>query len=111
MNKFLIECRKVIKLVSGGRFPYHCRSNNPLVFQKTLQNCLIIGNESCDLDSAVSAIGLAYHLTNQRPNTRNNAVDYYVPVLNVPRDKLPLKSEVVHFLRKNEIQTTNVICR
>lgn len=71
----------------------------------------MIGNESCDLDSAVSAIGLAYHLTNQRPNTQDSSVDYYIPVLNVPRDKLPLKSEVVHFLRKNEIQTGNIICR
>lgn len=37
--------------------------------------------------------------------------DYFVPVLNIPREKLPLKSEVVHFLGKNAIQTDNVLCR
>lgn len=71
----------------------------------------MIGNESCDLDSAVSAIGLAYHLTNHKPLTDVHATDYFIPVLNVTRSKLPLKSEVVHFLRKNEILTENVICR
>lgn len=81
-------------------------------FQRSLQNCLVIGNESCDLDSAVCAIGLAYHLTNHKPLTDVQATtDYFIPVLNVPRDKLPLKSEVVHYLRQNDILTENVICR
>lgn len=72
---------------------------------------MVIGNESCDLDSAVSAIGLAYHLTNHKPLSDAHAADYYVPVLNVSRDKLPLKSEVLHFLRKNDIQANTVLCR
>lgn len=79
--------------------------------QRSLQTCLVIGNESCDLDSAVCAIGLAYHLTNHKPLTDVHATDYFIPVLNVPREKLSLKSEVVHYLRKNDIQTESVICR
>lgn len=71
----------------------------------------MIGNESCDLDSAVCAIGLAYHLTNHKPLTDVQATDYFIPVLNVQRAKLPLKSEVVYYLQKNDIQMENVICR
>lgn len=71
----------------------------------------MIGNESCDLDSAVSAIGLAYHLTNHKPLIDIQHTDYFIPVLNVAREKLPLKSEVIHFLEQNEILADNLICR
>lgn len=75
------------------------------LLQKSLQKYLVIGNESCDLDSTVSALGIAFHLTNHR-----DSVDYYVPVLNITRQKLPVKSEVTHFLKKNEIDLANIIC-
>lgn len=71
----------------------------------------MIGNESCDLDSSVSAIGLAYHLTNHKPLSDVHATDYFIPVLNVSRDQLPLKSEVVHYLRRNDIPPDIVLCK
>lgn len=81
------------------------------LFQNPLQNALVIGNESCDLDSAVCAIGLAYHLTNHKPLNFVDVSAFFIPVLNIDRDKLALKSEVVHFLTKNDICPDNVLCR
>lgn len=54
----------------------------------------MMGNESCDLDSAVSAVTLAFvyaerHLEHD-----------YVPVLNIPRRDYPLKTEVGHMFGK-----------
>ncbi|XP_030378280.1 exopolyphosphatase PRUNE1 [Scaptodrosophila lebanonensis] len=49
---------------------------------------IVIGNESCDLDSAVSAITLAYIYA-----MRNKEYDY-VPVLNISRGDYMLKTEV-----------------
>lgn len=40
--------------------------------------------------------------------TCNNPV---LPVLNVTREELPLKTEVVHFLRSNQVDLTDLVCR
>ncbi|GFS17870.1 protein prune homolog 2 [Elysia marginata] len=60
---------------------------------------IVIGNESCDLDSAVSAIVYAYYLhqIKAKPGTT------YVPILNVPRKNFRLRLETVYFLGKNGI--------
>ncbi|EDV45582.1 exopolyphosphatase PRUNE1 [Drosophila erecta] len=55
---------------------------------------LVMGNESCDLDSAVSAITLAFVYAQ-----RHRAHDY-VPILNIPRRDFPLKTEVGHLFGK-----------
>ena len=55
---------------------------------------VILGNESCDLDSAVCAIVLAHHL-----NSNNSRV--VIPVLNIPKDDVPLRTEVIHTVGKN----------
>uniref|UniRef100_A0A1A9X047 DHHA2 domain-containing protein n=1 Tax=Glossina brevipalpis TaxID=37001 RepID=A0A1A9X047_9MUSC len=59
--------------------------------------CVVLGNEACDLDSAVSALSLSYYYqeSNQHPEAlkcRN-----FLPVLNIPKDEYPLKTEV-HYL-------------
>ncbi|XP_038058184.1 protein prune homolog 2-like isoform X2 [Patiria miniata] len=56
---------------------------------------VVLGNESCDLDSAVSALVWAYHLQKEVPGTKWDAV---VPVLNIPFEDYHLRTEVKHFL-------------
>ncbi|XP_016948428.1 exopolyphosphatase PRUNE1 [Drosophila biarmipes] len=55
---------------------------------------LVMGNESCDLDSAVSAVTLAFVYAE-----RHREHDY-VPILNIPRRDYPLKTEVGHLFVK-----------
>ncbi|XP_033625283.1 protein prune homolog 2-like isoform X3 [Asterias rubens] len=57
---------------------------------------VVLGNESCDLDSAVSALVWAYHLSKQEET--QHKWDVVVPVLNIPRHDFPLRTEVTHFL-------------
>lgn len=77
---------------------------------------IVLGNESCDLDSAISAIALAYFYA-QSPSTLLPALrqhlrpDRIVPVLNVPRRLLPAKTEVAYFLRQQHIDLDSVLCR
>lgn len=78
-----------------------------------------MGNESCDLDSVSSAIGLAYfyqHLAlAQRKEFFKNLADdvlenlHFIPVANIYRDELNFKTEVVHHLKNMNIKLTNVI--
>lgn len=64
-----------------------------------------MGNESCDLDSAVCAVSLSYFYQHYNDfessaspkllNTRN-----FLPVLNIPRKDFVLKTEVQHVFEK-----------
>lgn len=66
---------------------------------------VVLGNESCDLDSAIASIVFAYFLHKvQKP------ADITIPVLNVKRKELPIRSEVVYFLEETSIQTSDLIC-
>ncbi|XP_005175679.2 exopolyphosphatase PRUNE1 [Musca domestica] len=62
--------------------------------------CIVLGNESCDLDSAVSAVSLAYfyHKSKLAPKSCRNGCNF-LPILNIPRRDYPLKTEV-HYLFK-----------
>lgn len=78
----------------------------PLVF--------VVGNESCDLDSAVSAIGLAYFymVTNALPGCFSiDGKRRFMPVMNIHRENLPLKTEVTHYMRKHGIDIGDLVCR
>ncbi|XP_022219096.2 exopolyphosphatase PRUNE1 [Drosophila obscura] len=66
---------------------------------------VVIGNESCDLDSAVSALTLAFIYAE-----RNQDHDY-VPVLNIPRRDYLLKTEVGHMLTKCGIAEAMLLFR
>ena len=50
---------------------------------------LVLGNESCDLDSAICAITLAHHL-----HSKNEDRTLVLPVLNIPQEDVPLRTEV-----------------
>ncbi|XP_034489944.1 exopolyphosphatase PRUNE1 [Drosophila innubila] len=66
---------------------------------------IVIGNESCDLDSAVSAITLAF-IYSQRSKEND-----YVPILNIPRLDYPLKTEVGHMFNKCHIDERMLLFR
>lgn len=93
---FVKDARKWLKL------------KKPVVF--------VIGNESCDLDSAVCAVGLAYFYTNttKLPDHLLSLVDgncrRFLPVMNIHRDNFPLKTEVNYFMLKNGIDLEELIC-
>lgn len=60
--------------------------------------CVVLGNESCDLDSASCAIALAFFYSKIYPQKSG-----FVPVLNIPRSSFPIKTEVTFFLGKYNI--------
>ncbi|EDW86239.1 uncharacterized protein Dwil_GK16048 [Drosophila willistoni] len=66
---------------------------------------LVLGNESCDLDSAISALTLAF-IYSQRQQQND-----YVPVLNIPRMEYPLKTEVGYLLDKCGINQSMLVFR
>ncbi|XP_056401000.1 exopolyphosphatase PRUNE1 isoform X1 [Hyla sarda] len=84
---------------------------------KATQTCLnkyegidfhvVLGNEACDLDSMVSAISLAYCLA-KTSSSKNLA---YVPVLNIPREDFPLRTESTFFLKENQIPEDLLVFR
>ncbi|XP_001655485.2 exopolyphosphatase PRUNE1 [Aedes aegypti] len=93
MNNFIKQCKTSLKL----------------------PRIVVLGNESCDLDSAVCSIALAFHLSRTSAGdflrSTVKGSDCVVPVLNVAREDLPLKTEVVYYLQENRIELTDLICR
>ncbi|XP_071970877.1 exopolyphosphatase PRUNE1 isoform X2 [Engystomops pustulosus] len=68
---------------------------------------VVLGNEACDLDSMVSAITLAYLLA----KTSSSKNLEYIPVLNIPREDFPLRTESTFFLKENRIPEDLLIFR
>ncbi|XP_054271265.1 exopolyphosphatase PRUNE1 [Macrosteles quadrilineatus] len=77
--------------------------NNLTQFKKVI---IVLGNESCDLDSAISSI--IYSILLDHKKTQDSIV---FPVLNIPSVQLPVKTELNYFLRKNHIDVDNIICK
>lgn len=65
---------------------------------------IILGNESCDLDSAICALTYAYYL-----NCKNGLLA--LPIMNIPREEIFLKTEVIYYLKQNDITLNNLIFR
>lgn len=63
---------------------------------------VVVGNESCDLDSAVSCL-LMFHIISKMSdeiNGKDKGRTLYIPLLNTTRDSLDTKSEVLWFINK-----------
>lgn len=90
MDKFLSDCKKNL--------------GNLEAFSKVH---VVLGNEACDLDSAVSAIVTAYLLHELQP-VKNILV---VPVLNIARKDVKLRTEITYFFEQVDIPLDSVICR
>lgn len=72
------------------------------MFQEPI--CLVLGNESCDLDSAVSAVSLAYFYQNDtNPKNESSKSCNFLPILNIPKRDYPLKTEVQYLFQKYDI--------
>uniref|UniRef100_A0A2A4JMY7 DHHA2 domain-containing protein n=1 Tax=Heliothis virescens TaxID=7102 RepID=A0A2A4JMY7_HELVI len=84
---------------------------------------IIIGNESCDLDSAISAIVYATYLYWQHNHMKCKVCtkayrdgtlvkdDVFVPILNVDRADYELKTEVAYLLKDKGISASNLVFR
>ncbi|XP_040394567.1 exopolyphosphatase PRUNE1 isoform X3 [Cygnus olor] len=68
---------------------------------------VVMGNEACDLDSAVSALALAYFLA----KTSSPPKAAFIPVLNIPRSDFALRTETTLLLREQGIAETSLIFR
>uniref|UniRef100_G3MLY9 DHHA2 domain-containing protein n=1 Tax=Amblyomma maculatum TaxID=34609 RepID=G3MLY9_AMBMU len=90
MDRFLLECKRNLEKLDS--------------FTKVH---VVLGNESCDLDSAVSAIVTAYLLHELQPVTSL----LVVPVLNVARKDVRLRTEVTYFFEQVEIPLDSLVCR
>ncbi|KAM4690988.1 exopolyphosphatase PRUNE1 [Rhinophrynus dorsalis] len=75
--------------------------------QEAVDFHVVLGNEACDLDSMVSAMTLAYYLA--KTSSSRNLV--YVPVLNIPRDDFPLRTESTFFLKESGISEEHMTFR
>lgn len=94
MNSFLKEAKKWIKLKESFAF--------------------VIGNESSDLDSVVCAVSLAYFYTKSAKIPEYlliNGDNRFLPVMNITRENLPLKTEVTYFMKEHSIDTADLVCR
>ena len=65
----------------------------------------VFGNEACDLDSAAASLTYAYLLSSMDRET------LYLPLLNIPEQEYPLKTEVTFFLHKLGIGKEHLIFR
>lgn len=74
----------------------------------------MLGNESCDLDSAVSAICFAFFLFKNKKSSALPSIKTgmnVLPILNIRRTELPLKTEVTYLLRKFQVDLENLVCK
>lgn len=83
--------------------------------KETLSSCkktqVVLGNESCDLDSAVSAIAYAFLLHSLRAGREDSDGVGVVPVLNIPRRDFPLRTEVTYWLGKHGVSQEALVFR
>lgn len=55
---------------------------------------IVLGNESCDLDSASSAVAYAFHLQKCSQKSEQESLPFFVPVLNTNRSVYNVLTEV-----------------
>ncbi|XP_058799640.1 exopolyphosphatase PRUNE1 [Phymastichus coffea] len=73
-------------------------SKNCLINANDYQQILVVlGNPTCDLDSAVCALAKGYLEYREQAVSRITGV---IPVLNVTRDEFRLRTEVVYYLKR-----------
>lgn len=70
-----------------------------------------LGNVSCDMDSAVGAILLAYYLTNKNEYYKDygNYEIFWVPVINCPREELNARIDIHHHFKAYNIDIKNLV--
>ena len=76
------------------------------VSNENTQLNIVLGNESADLDSILSAILYAYY--KQLKSNENEGI--YVPIVNVPQEDLSLRKELLFLLKPSHIEETSIVC-
>ncbi|GLV45681.1 prune [Carabus blaptoides fortunei] len=92
MNKFLEQTKTTLQSIGN--------------FEKVH---VVLGNESCDLDSAISSIVYGYYVFKTQTSSNTNIC--VIPVLNIRQDEFPLRTETKYFLLKNGINIDNLTFR
>jgi inorganic pyrophosphatase/exopolyphosphatase len=69
---------------------------------------IVMGNEACDLDSAISALVYAYLLHNEM-SAETREVMAVLPLLNILKKELPLKTEVTFYLQHSGIPLDHLV--
>ncbi|XP_031556735.1 exopolyphosphatase PRUNE1-like [Actinia tenebrosa] len=72
---------------------------------------VVLGNEACDLDSAVSAIVYAYNLftLTSMEGSPEHVAEIIVPVLNIPRKEYRLRTEITFTMEKFGIDCRHLV--
>ncbi|XP_036949809.1 exopolyphosphatase PRUNE1-like isoform X1 [Acanthopagrus latus] len=70
---------------------------------------VVLGSESCDLDSVVSSLAMAYFLS--RTSSGLSGSSLVLPVLNIPRSQFHLQADVLLLLRESGITTESLVFR
>ncbi|XP_076805288.1 exopolyphosphatase PRUNE1-like [Clavelina lepadiformis] len=94
MNSFLSNAKR-----SCGEFLSSFK-----ISQSTILH-MVLGNNSCDLDSCVSAIVLAWFRSQMK-----NGNEVYVPVVNIERKQFRTRTEIAYLLDHLNIDSRNIIC-
>lgn len=88
LNCFLTQVqRKIVALKESGEIP-----------TETIH--MVLGNQSADMDSIASAIILSYSKSYE---------GLYVPVINIPRDELPLRGDVLYVFETLKIDPASLL--
>lgn len=62
---------------------------------------IILGNESCDLDSTISSISLAFYFNKLNETSNKNVIT--LPVMSVTKDEFIMRTENCYCLKKSGI--------
>ena len=66
---------------------------------------VVMGNQACDLDSGISCLTLAFHMSAAQPATA------VLPMLNISKKDFPLKTELVAVLAEENIHAEHLVFR
>lgn len=69
----------------------------------------MLGNESCDLDSAVSALVFAYFLKEHDYKLKSDSI--VIPILNINSDELALRTELCYAFKEVGINNDYLVFR
>jgi inorganic pyrophosphatase/exopolyphosphatase len=107
-----VSRKQVLKLISAALMPTfkhfideHSSVEAVKRHAKSGKIHIVLGNESSDLDSMVSALARAYFT-----NLVNPSYGLPVPMFNINREDIPLRTEATWLLRDCDVNTVNVTC-
>ncbi|KAL2715671.1 exopolyphosphatase PRUNE1 [Vespula squamosa] len=65
---------------------------------------IVLGNQTCDLDSAVCALAQGFcEYLNENKKSKNEENVAIIPILNVAKKEFRIKTEVIYYFRKHGI--------